>query len=93
MIAEQLSIFDQRRYPDVPGVKSADDTTAAAADSMQSRAVALRLQVLQCHTVSPMTADECAHVLRQSVLAVRRPNRCGDRTGAAGARSCGGVGW
>lgn len=76
MSVEQLDIFAQvppglGRYPSDPGVKSAVDTTRDAAVAMRGRAVVLRLKVMQALGVKPMTADECADALDESVLAVR----------------------
>jgi predicted ArsR family transcriptional regulator len=73
MSVEQLDIFSQplRRYPADPGVKAKSDTTTEAAKAMRGRAVVLRLMVLQALGVKPMTADECANALCESVLAVR----------------------
>lgn len=73
MKATQLSIFEQplRHYPADPGVKSSGDTTVEAAKEMRIRAVTLRLKVVQALAMKPMTADECAEALHESVLAVR----------------------
>lgn len=59
-------------YPDRPGFKTTDpETSAAAADSVSSRAATLRQKVLECLRGADMTADEVAELLGESVLAVR----------------------
>lgn len=59
------------RYPAVPGSKAAG-TSSDAAEAMKPRAGILRAKVLDClREYGPMTADECADALRESVLAIR----------------------
>jgi hypothetical protein len=77
-MAEQYDLFDPfdtlraGRYPYVPGHKSCDDTTMAAAIDMTPHAGTLRHAVLhQLKTNGPMTADECAAALDESPLAIR----------------------
>jgi len=59
-------------YPARAGHKGRD-TGAAAADAVErhGRAARLRDAVLAAVRVAPMTADECAAVLRESVLSIR----------------------
>jgi predicted ArsR family transcriptional regulator len=59
------------RYPAVPGSKAAG-TSSEAAEAMKPRAGILRAKVLDClRTRCPLTADECAEMLGDSVLAIR----------------------
>ena len=58
------------RYPVVPGAK-VDGTSTEAAEAMKPRAGILRAKVLACLKQRALTADECADVLRESVLAIR----------------------
>jgi hypothetical protein len=57
------------RYPSAPGHRDTDTSREAAKD-MASRATGLRLAVLGA-LAQDRTADECAAVLGESVLAVR----------------------
>lgn len=57
------------RYPSAPGHRDTDTSREAAAD-MASRVTGLRLAVLGA-LVEDRTADECAAVLGESVLAIR----------------------
>lgn len=58
------------RYPFEPGHKDTD-TSLEAAVSMSERAVTLRSACLRILRYRNATADECANILRESVLAVR----------------------
>jgi hypothetical protein len=57
------------RYPSAPGHRDTDTSREAAKD-MASRVTGLRLAVLGA-LAQDRTADECAAVLGESVLAVR----------------------
>lgn len=57
-------------YPTVPGAKTSG-TSQAAAEAMRPRAGILRAKVLACLKDRALTADECADVLRETVLAIR----------------------
>jgi predicted ArsR family transcriptional regulator len=57
-------------YPLEPGYK-APGPSAEAADEMLGRAETLRRQCYRLLHGRPMTADECAAALHESVLAVR----------------------
>ncbi len=57
-------------YPLLPGYKEAS-TSKEAAESMASRAGRLKVMVLAALTRSPMTPDECADTLGESVLSIR----------------------
>jgi hypothetical protein len=57
------------RYPSAPGYRDTDTSREAAAD-MASRVTGLRLAVLGA-LEQDRTADECAAVLGESVLAIR----------------------
>lgn len=68
---EQLDLLAwQPRYPNVPGHKR-EDTSRAAAEAMRPKAGILRDKVLACLRKQPMTADECADTLRETVLTIR----------------------
>ena len=58
------------RYPDHPGFKR-DGTSRDAADAMFGRALTLKTKVLLLITEEPRTADECAALLGETVLAIR----------------------
>lgn len=58
------------RYPHEPGHQDTD-TSLEAAVSMSVRAVSLRNQCLKILRYRDATADECARLLNESVLAVR----------------------
>lgn len=58
-------------YPNVPGHKSHDDTTIEAAESARAGAGDLRGDVLALLKAVPMTADQCAGVLKRSILSIR----------------------
>ena len=57
-------------YPDHPGWMR-DGTSRAAADDMAAKAPTLRNKVLALLFGAPLTADECASRMNESVLAVR----------------------
>lgn len=58
-------------YPTLPGVKSSDETTLAAADHITGRAKTLRDAVLSLLRKTPLSADECAKRLNESILSIR----------------------
>lgn len=58
------------RYPLDPGHK-VSGTSEAAAHAMRGRAVTLRAKVLLALAAGPMTADEAADAIGESVLAIR----------------------
>jgi hypothetical protein len=60
------------RYPDRAG-HTDEDTSLAAADAIEDggRAATLRMQCLGLLEVEPMTADEVAALLNESVLSIR----------------------
>ena len=57
-------------YPNIPGAKRTG-TSKLAADSMRKRAPTLRDLVLQNLQFLPMTADQVAMALGQSILSIR----------------------
>jgi predicted ArsR family transcriptional regulator len=57
-------------YPAQPGFKR-NGTSKDAAESMKPKAPTLRRQCLEAIRVRPMTADEVALTVRQSVLSIR----------------------
>lgn len=58
-------------YPASPGAKAAGTSTEAA-EAMRPRAHILRAKVLAClRQHGPLTTDECAGMLGETVLAVR----------------------
>lgn len=57
-------------YPQAPGFKRTD-TSRQAAEDMKPNAATLRSKVLRALGNCPLTADECAAVLRQPVLSIR----------------------
>lgn len=57
-------------YPSAPGF-TARETSEAAACAMEPRAGLLREQVLMLLQQHDLTADECAKMLRKSILAIR----------------------
>jgi len=77
------------RYPSAPGHRDTDTSRDAAAD-MASRVTGLRLAVLGA-LAQDRTADECAAVLGESVLAIRprltELKRLGRRKNASGKRA------
>lgn len=59
-------------YPESPGFKTASpETSQQAAESVKSRAKTLRDKVAACLRGADLTADECAELVGESVLAVR----------------------
>lgn len=58
------------RYPFEPGHKNTD-TSLEAAVSMSERAISLRAACLNILRYRDATADECAALLRESVLSIR----------------------
>lgn len=58
------------RYPHEPGHQDTD-TSLEAAVSMSERAVSLRAACLGILRYRDATADECATLLRESVLSIR----------------------
>lgn len=65
----QLGLFD-RPYPSSPGFK-AEGTSRAAAEAISPRAPTLRDRALALLKMTPLTADEIAAKLDESVLSVR----------------------
>ena len=61
---------DEAKYPEAPGAKTGG-TSKAAAESVKHRTERLRDQVLAALRKYPMTADEAAKFLGESVLSVR----------------------
>lgn len=57
-------------YPRSPGWKE-ETTSREAAEAMEGRADTVRAEVLEALKTRPMTADEVAQALRESVLTVR----------------------
>jgi hypothetical protein len=57
-------------YPEQPGFKT-NGTSEQAADSVKPRAEILRERCLEMFRKSPLTADECAEKLGESVLSIR----------------------
>ena len=67
----QMDLLDWTpRYPSTPGAK-ATGTSTEAAEAMRPRAGILRAKVLAALRAKSMTADECADLLRETVLAIR----------------------
>lgn len=62
--------FNFERYPNRPGFK-ARATSEDAADAIAPKAETLRNKCFRMLQAKPMTADECAEVLDESVLAIR----------------------
>ena len=60
----------QPRYPATPGAKTGGTSTEAA-EAMKPRAGILRAKVLALLKVRRLTTDECAEILKESVLAIR----------------------
>ena len=59
------------RYPDAPGYK-ARDTSASAANEVEPRAKTLRYKVMKViASRKNATADECAEILKESILSIR----------------------
>ena len=58
------------RYPNAPGYKT-NGPSKDAAESMRGRASLLRDRVVVALAERPMTADECAEALGESVLSIR----------------------
>ncbi|WP_406853525.1 hypothetical protein ABEG18_13210 [Alsobacter sp. KACC 23698] len=71
-MVHQSDLFDLLAYPAAPGAKT-DGPSAEAAESMRPSAEYLRGQVLEMLRRHPagMTADECAQMMRRSVLSIR----------------------
>ncbi len=63
--------FGAKFYPHCPGVKSMDDTTAKAALDIEGRATTLRNKVMAILSHHPLTADECAEKMGESILSIR----------------------
>jgi predicted ArsR family transcriptional regulator len=61
---------ERQRYPNEPVFK-AEGTSKIAAEEMSDRAGTLRLRCLALLKEKPLTADECASELGESVLAIR----------------------
>ena len=68
----QPDLFEPSRYPNSPGHRNVD-TSIAAAEAVKPKAATLRAGVLECLRKNPdgLTADECAVMMGESVLAVR----------------------
>ena len=58
------------KYPNTPGFKRRA-TSEDAADAIVVKAFTLREKVYQLLKAKPMTADECAEWLEESVLTIR----------------------
>lgn len=65
-----MTQLDLLTYPHSPGSKR-DGTSRDAAQAIAPRAKTLRDQCLALIRQHPMTADECAAQLNESVLAIR----------------------
>lgn len=65
---EQQSLFE--RYPQVPGYQNRD-TSKEAAERAKPTAETLRTKVYNILKVKPMSADECAAELGETVLSIR----------------------
>ena len=65
-------LLDWQPYNGSPGFKE-PTTSREAAEAMKVRAVTLRAGVMQCLKANPagLTADECAAMMGETVLAVR----------------------
>jgi len=68
----QMDLLDWTpRYPVTPGAK-VSGTSQEAAEAVRPRAGIVRAKVLATlRSTGPMTTDECADVLRESVLTIR----------------------
>lgn len=66
---KQLGLFE-RRYPREPGY-APNDTSHRATREVKAVATGLRFAVLGVLKTRPMTADETAAALNQSVLTIR----------------------
>lgn len=65
------SLFDYAdRYPSSPGYKE-NDTSRAAAESMKPTTAYLQSKCLKSLAKGPMSADECAVDIGESILSVR----------------------
>ena len=70
----QRSLFDMGQYPDVAGSKERGGTSQEAAKAIEASGDAAHLRTLVLATLKrcgPLTADEIASRLRESVLAIR----------------------
>lgn len=67
---DQMTQANLDLYPNTPGTKRTG-TSKLAADSMRARAPTLRDRVLQNLQFLPMTADQVAMALGQSILSIR----------------------
>jgi hypothetical protein len=64
-------MFDLFSYPSAPGFKERGGTSEQAANAMQGSARILRDRIFAALARKPMTADECAAALSESILSVR----------------------
>ncbi len=70
MTATPLLDWLERRYPSSPGFKSPGPSQEAG-EAIAGRAAILREDCARALSTGPMTADECARRLDESVLSIR----------------------
>lgn len=70
MALKQLNIFDHRQYPREPGYQLRD-TSKRAASAARGRKKETQNRIMVLLRAQPMTADEIAEYLGESILYVR----------------------